>query len=82
MDVHSETKRRPAPKFASPLLCQECEKTFSTNGNLTKHIMHVHGEVQMLECDHCSYKSKYKRSLTSHKENLHGPIKFNFRQTH
>ena len=62
--------------------CNQCNKTFSHEKNLIRHIHGFH-ENKILECEVCGFKTSRKDSLKRHKTSKHGnanklnPISFN-----
>ena len=62
--------------------CNQCNKTFSHETNLIRHIHGFH-ENKILECEVCGFKTSRKDSLKRHKNSKHGnanklnPISFN-----
>ena len=62
--------------------CNQCNKTFSHEKNLIRHIHSFH-ENKILECEVCGFKTSRKDSLKRHKNSKHGnanklnPISFN-----
>ena len=52
----------------STFSCQQCEKSFSTSGNLKTHKEKVHGGGSPLPCPHCGKSFQY---MESHIKNVH-----------
>ena len=52
----------------STFLCQQCEKSFITSGNLKTHKEKVHGGGFPLPCPHCGKSFQY---MESHIKNVH-----------
>ena len=46
-------------------ICDICNKSFSTVGNLKRHKM-IHSETKPFKCNQCDYKCNQKHSLTKH----------------
>ena len=51
--------------------CEICEKTFSSNGSKSKHMIIVHEEQKKFICNVCNKSFGYKNELTLHIENYH-----------
>jgi len=51
-------------------LCKWCLKSFSTKGNLNRHIRSVHLKENWV-CDMCGRSFHEKQSLLRHKRNIH-----------
>ena len=51
--------------------CNQCNKTFSHETNLMRHIQGFH-ENKILECEVCGFKTPRKDTLKSHKVAKHG----------
>ncbi len=50
--------------------CENCDKTFSTKGNLVQHIKVKCGiDIPNFKCDFCDYSTSIKYSLESHLKN-------------
>lgn len=50
--------------------CQQCHKTFSCNGNLTKHMV-LHAANKPYKCDICSMQFNQARDLRAHRMQNH-----------
>ena len=48
--------------------CQTCDKTFSKNAALRKHIIEVHEKLRSLSCDLCYFKTFNNYKLNRHKK--------------
>jgi len=53
------------------LICEICEKKFSTISCKNQHIKIVHGDVKKFECNLCNQIFGLKNELTRHVENNH-----------
>ena len=53
------------------LACEICEKTFSTNKNIVKHISIIHGEEKKFESNVCTKTFGQKQELEIHIETNH-----------
>ena len=51
-------------------MCQDCEKIFSTKGNLKSHIESVH-EGKKFACSQCNHEFALKSSLSKHEKRKH-----------
>ena len=68
--------------------CKNCIKVFKRLSHLIRHKKYVHGsyrsylildeypDIHYHDCDHCSFKSRYKSNLLKHIETIHKDIKF------
>ena len=50
--------------------CQECNKLFSSNDNLSRHIKFIHDELQLL-CEICGKTMSNLRNLKEHQRKTH-----------
>lgn len=55
--------------------CQKCDKVFSKNHTLVKHMKIKHGKSQKFNCKFCNYFSYYKVNLERHTFNRHNSEK-------
>ncbi|VDM33029.1 unnamed protein product [Hydatigera taeniaeformis] len=55
--------------------CSECQKSFSRNSDLQKHIDAVHKGLRPYECATCQKRFSQKSSLKRHREAVHEGIK-------
>uniref|UniRef100_A0A915EUB8 C2H2-type domain-containing protein n=1 Tax=Echinococcus canadensis TaxID=519352 RepID=A0A915EUB8_9CEST len=55
--------------------CSECQKSFSRNSDLQKHIDAVHKGLRPYECSTCQKRFSQKSSLKRHREAVHEGIK-------
>ena len=53
------------------LTCSQCEKGFSWQGNLTRHIKDVHQKEKRHICNFCGKSFGQKTSLKGHKQSVH-----------
>lgn len=51
--------------------CSECQKSFSRNSDLQKHIDAVHKGLRPYECITCQKRFSQKSSLKRHREAVH-----------
>ena len=68
--------------------CKNCSRVFKRISHLIRHKKYVHGiyrsyfildeypDVHYHDCDHCSFKSRYKNNLLKHIETIHKDIEF------
>ena len=68
----------PSEQIEGKILCEICEKTFSTIPNMSKHIGIVHGEAKNFECNVCSNTFGKKYELEKHVEIIHFAISCTF----
>ena len=69
-------------------LCKICSKVFKRLSHFLRHQKYYHGvfrsyfildeypDIQYHNCDHCSFKSRYKKNLCKHIETIHGYVEF------
>lgn len=51
-------------------VCQQCQKVFSTEGTLKRHLKEAHTNV-VFSCKHCSTRVKLERSMKRHYQAKH-----------
>ena len=68
----SETQINELDTQVDILSCDKCDKTFSSQGSLTRHVNFVH-ESKSFECDRdqCDKKYKMKDMLRRHQKAVH-----------
>lgn len=55
--------------------CDECDKMFSTKGNLKQHIKAVHNKIKDFKCEECDFVCSINGSLKRHIKMVHLKIK-------
>jgi uncharacterized C2H2 Zn-finger protein len=51
--------------------CDHCDKAFSENSKLQRHINATHKKIKRFACDLCDYSSYYKTNLNKHSKAVH-----------
>ena len=69
---HAQQKRR---RKYGQYECEPCQKTFTLQQNLTRHIQSVHEGVKYT-CDQCDDQFSQKSSLSAHIQSKHEGIKY------
>ena len=46
--------------------CDKCNKNFSTNSNLERHILNIHNNEKNFKCEFCDFKCHQKLNLNKH----------------
>ena len=64
---------------AGSFQCQECEKKFTLNQHLKRHVEAIHGGLKH-KCQQCSKEFTTTDNLKRHKEAIHGGIKYRCQQ--
>ena len=59
--------------------CQECEKKFTVNGSLKRHVEAIHGGIKY-KCQQCPKEYNQVDNLKRHVEAIHGGIKYRCQQ--
>jgi uncharacterized Zn-finger protein len=57
-------------RLSHSMLCKVCKKGFKSNFHLTQHIL-THSNVKNIECNHCSYRARFKKDLMDHMKAIH-----------
>ena len=70
-----ERQRKDSVNGTSKYACDQCERQFSTQSNLIRHIQSLH-EGTNYACDQCDFKANCQRQLTSHIQSKHESIKY------
>ena len=68
-------RRREVVSLKGRYECEFCQKTFSTQSNLTLHIKSKHEGVKYA-CDQCDYQATLKGNLTQHVQSKHEGVKY------
>lgn len=48
------------------VLCPQCGKGYSNNGNLMRHLKFECGKEPQFQCPHCPLRTRHKSNLLSH----------------
>lgn len=54
--------------------CDQCDKTYSSQNYLLKHMKTIHNKSELLECDLCKLKFSNETNLNKHKRKFHAGI--------
>lgn len=57
-------------RLSHSLLCKSCFKGFKSKFHLTQHML-THSHVKTVQCEHCSYKARFKKELMDHMKAIH-----------
>ena len=57
------------------LICNPCQKTFSTKGAVKRHKQSIHDKVKF-PCSVCDYKASRKEDLAKQNDSVHEGIKY------
>ena len=66
-----EVKPMTKPRIVTGNVCQICEKSFSSKGNMKTHVKTVHDMIRDWQCDKCPYAASNKGNLKIHKRRMH-----------
>ena len=82
--IHKKSHRTSTFSQAVKRKCSDCEETFSSRSNLTRHVREVHcfinynldlmnpkPKIKHFICDHCDFKTQRKHYLKIHIEKQH-----------
>ena len=64
------TKRSHSDSAKETVKCEQCEKCFSSKGNLKKHVDNIHEKVNH-KCTTCGKNFTSKSSLSTHVNSIH-----------
>ena len=72
---YNETIKRDSGADRDKNLCIQCDKQFTTQGNLKAHIKNKH-EGLKYACDHCVYQATHPSHLKIHIQSVHEGVKY------
>jgi KRAB domain-containing zinc finger protein len=55
--------------------CDKCNKVFTVNGHLKRHIKSIHDKIKNIKCDKCEYLCSTNECLKRHTKTVHDKIK-------
>ena len=69
-DLDSHIRKHNSSTIPESIQCQECEKTFSGNHNLKRHVDVIHGGIKY-KCQQCPKEYTSNENLKIHVRNTH-----------
>ena len=67
----SEAIQKISPKTSASFPCESCNKVFTLNGSLKRHIKSIHEENRPFKCTACEKTFKLKNYLKRHFSSVH-----------
>ena len=71
----NNTTNRRVSRAGTRHACNQCDKQFTTEGNLKTHIQSKHEGIKYA-CKQCDYQASSQSNLTMHKYALHEGLKY------
>lgn len=66
----------PSTDTQAKYSCTFCDKSFSNNSNMVRHVKQLHGELipgrPCFSCDQCKASFSYHKNLLQHRSSAHG----------